>query len=67
MTQLFDQVIKEVSKLPTAEQDALASILLEEIASEARWTDSFAKSQELLDKLAAEALAEYAAGRPRPM
>ena len=67
MTQLLDQVIKEVSELPISEQDALASIFLEELASERRWSASFAKSQDLLDKLAAEALEEYAAGRTQPM
>ena len=63
MTQLLDQVIKEVSKLPVADQDALAAILLEEIAAEQRWSESFAKSQDLLDKLSAEALEKFAAGR----
>jgi len=63
VTQLLDQVIKEVSKLPVADQDALAAILLEEIAAEQRWSESFAKSQDLLDKLSAEALEKFAAGR----
>jgi hypothetical protein len=67
MTQLLEKALKEVSKLPVAEQDALAAILLEEIASERRWTESFSKSQDALAKLAEEALTEYAQGRTRPM
>jgi hypothetical protein len=67
MTKLMDAAISEVAKLPEREQDVLAAILLEEIASERRWSDSFAKSQDALAKLAEEALAEYAAGRTTPL
>jgi len=67
MTKLMDTAISEVAKLPEPEQDALAVILLEEIASERRWSKSFAKSQDALAKLAEEALAEYAAGRTEPL
>jgi hypothetical protein len=41
----------------------LAAILLEEIASERRWSEAFAKSQGTLAKLAEKALAQHAAGR----
>jgi hypothetical protein len=67
MTKLMDKAISEVAKLPELEQDALAVILLEEMASERRWSESFAKSQDALAKLAEEALAEYAAGRTQPL
>lgn len=67
MTKLMDSVISEVAKLPEPEQDALAVILLEEIASERRWAESFTKSQDALARLAQEALAEYAAGRTQPL
>jgi len=63
MTQLLERAISELNKLPAAEQDAIAAILFEELASEQRWSDSFAKSQDVLAKLADEALAEYAAGK----
>ena len=42
----------EAAKLPSSEQDALASWLLEEIASERRWTELFATSENLLSDLA---------------
>lgn len=63
MTQLLEHAISEVARLPNPEQDALASLLLEEIASEARWNTAFADSQPQLAQLAADALAEFHAGR----
>ncbi len=67
MTKLLEKALQEVAKLPAAEQDAVAAILLDELASEQRWADSFAKSQDQLAKLAQEALAEYNAGRTKPL
>jgi hypothetical protein len=67
MTKLLEKALEEVAKLPAAEQDAVATILLEEMASEQRWARSFAKSQDRLAKLAAEAIAEYNAGRTKPL
>lgn len=66
MTQRLDEAIAEASKLPAAEQDALAAILLAEIESEQRWSAAFAKSQDVLSQLAAEARAEHAAGKTAP-
>jgi hypothetical protein len=67
MTQLLDQAFRELAKLPPSEQDALAVALLAELASEKRWTELFDRSQDLLDKLADEALAEHRAGKTQPM
>jgi hypothetical protein len=67
MTQLLEKALSEVAKLPPEEQDAVAAILLEEIASEQRWSGLFAKSQDLLSRLAEEALAEHRAGKTRPL
>ena len=67
MTQLLDQAFKEIAKLPPSEQDALAAALLAELASEKRWSALFDQSQDLLDKLADEALAEHRAGKTQPM
>jgi hypothetical protein len=67
MTKLLEKALKEVEKLPEAEQDAVAAILLDELASEQRWAESFAKSQDKLAKLAKGALAEYKAGRTKPL
>jgi len=67
MTQLLERAFAEIGKLPDGEQDALAAIILVEIASEQRWSQSFAKSQDVLAKLAEEALAEHAAGNTKPL
>lgn len=67
MTHLLEKALNEVAKLPASEQDAVAVIVLEELASEKRWSESFARSQDALAKLAGEALAEYAAGRTKPL
>jgi len=65
MTDLLEKALTEVAKLPASEQDALAAILLAELASERRWADSFARSQDALAELANEALNEYRAGLTR--
>ncbi|MGQ0652431.1 MAG: hypothetical protein ACT4P4_09220 [Betaproteobacteria bacterium] len=67
MTKLLEKALEQVAKLPASEQDAMAAIVLEELASEQRWSESFAKSQDQLAKLAEEALAEYKAGRTKPL
>ena len=67
MTQLLEKALNEIAKLPASDQDAVAAILLEELASERRWSEAFAKSQDSLARLAEQALAEYAAGRTKPL
>jgi hypothetical protein len=41
--------------------------VLEELVSEKRWSESFAKSRDALGKLAEDALAEHAAGCTKPL
>ena len=67
MTQALASAVAEAAKLPPGEQDILAAILVEEIASENRWSQSFAKSEQALESLAAEALAEFKAGKTKPL
>ncbi|ACK72658.1 conserved hypothetical protein [Gloeothece citriformis PCC 7424] len=67
MTELLEQVIAQLKNLPSSEQDAIARMILEEIDSEARWEATFAKSQDILAKLAAEAMAEYRAGKTQEL
>jgi hypothetical protein len=67
MTDLLEQAIQQVSKLPPEEQDAVAAILLEEMASEKRWSALFARSEDVLESLANEALAEHRAGLTKPL
>ena len=67
MTQLLEKAVARVSTLPDREQDALASVLLDELESERRWDQLFASSQDLLGLMAREALAEYRAGEAKPL
>jgi hypothetical protein len=65
MTELLEKAFVEASKLPARDQDALAALILEEIASEQRWEEAFANSADLLDWLADEALAEHRQGQTK--
>ncbi len=67
MTELLQKALQEMEKLPASEQDALAALVLDELASEQRWAKSFARSQGALAKLAEEALSEFKAGRTKPL
>ena len=67
MTQALTSAVAVATRLPPEEQDVLAAILLEEIASEHRWSSSFAKSEAALETLAAEALADFRAGKTKPL
>jgi hypothetical protein len=63
MTQLLDQALSEVKKLPEPEQDAIATLILDELADERRWQESFARSQEQLANMAAKVREDIRAGR----
>lgn len=67
MTTVLETALAEVAKLPPEEQDALATLLLDEIKSEQRWSNTLAQSQASLKSLAAEALAEHRAGKTKPL
>ncbi len=67
MTRALKKAFEAASKLPEAEQDALAAAILEELESERRWDELFERSADTLAKLAKEALAEDRAGRTRPL
>ncbi|WP_254954103.1 MULTISPECIES: hypothetical protein [unclassified Cyanobium] len=55
------------AKLPEEEQNVLAAILLEEMESEERWSALFSGSQNLLERMASEAIQEFQAGRVQPI
>jgi F0F1-type ATP synthase membrane subunit b/b' len=59
MTELLEKAFAEASKLPQEAQDMLAKMLLEDLAAEEKWDETFAQSQDKLAQLADEALAEY--------
>ncbi len=67
MTQLLERAFAAAARLPGPEQDAFASLLLAELDSERRWTETFAATQDQLSSLADEALREFEAGQTQLM
>jgi hypothetical protein len=63
MTQLLEQALTEVRKLPESEQDAIASLILDELDDERRWQESFERSQDQLASLTAKVREDIQAGR----
>jgi hypothetical protein len=63
MSQLLDKALAEVQKLPESDQDAIAAIILEELADERKWDEAFARSQDQLGRLADLVRQDIAAGR----
>ena len=65
MSQLMEQAFQQARLLPEEDQEALAAIILQEIESERRWEELFARpeSADLLSRMADEALAAVRAGR----
>ena len=67
MTKLLERAISEVSKLPEEEQDALASVIMEEMVAGKQWTRSFSNSQDFVEEMVEEAEKEYEAGETRDL
>ena len=61
MTELLERAIARLKTLSVDEQDAIASMILEELADDLRWDAAFSRSPNTLAKLAALAMAEYCA------
>jgi len=55
MTALLEKAMKQINALPPEEQDAVVTLILEELESEKRWDQLFAGSQPQLAKLAEQA------------
>ncbi len=63
MTELLQQVISEIQKLPADQQDAIASRLMAELKDEQRWTEQFeSTTDEQWDRLADMVRQEIAGG-----
>jgi hypothetical protein len=67
MTELLEQAISRLKTLTPNDQNAIATLILEELEDDRRWDESFARSPDLLAKLAAEAMAEYHAGKTQEL
>jgi hypothetical protein len=46
MTQLLEQAFSELQKLSESDQDAMAALILGELADEQLWQEKFASSQD---------------------
>ena len=66
MTKLLEEAFSATSRLSEEEQDAIATLIMEELASERQWAEAFSKSQDELAKLAEEALEEFKKGKTEP-
>ena len=67
MTKLLEDVVEKARKLPDLEQDAIARFMLEELEDEMRWEKAFARSRNVLAKLAQDAMAEDRAGKTKEL
>ena len=67
MTNLFKKAVEKVESLPQDQQDAIATMILEELADEERWTETFAQTPDVLERLAREAEEDARAGRTLPL
>jgi hypothetical protein len=67
MTEQLERAIAKLKILPTDQQDAIATLILEELADDQRWDESFGRSSDLLAKLASEAMVEYRAGKTQEL
>ena len=65
MNQLLQKAFNKAAELPQEEQDKFARFLLAELESERQWAELFARpeSEDLLERLADEALLEHRSGR----
>ena len=68
MTELLQQVIAEIKKLPAEQQDAIAYRLMVELKDEQRWTEQFeSTTEEQWDNLANIVRQEIANGETDPL
>jgi len=67
MTELLERAFAEAAQLPASEQEAFATWILEELASDRRWAQAFEKSHALLARLADEAILEHHRQQTEPV
>ena len=63
MNTRLEEAFAQAAQLPPDEQEALAALRLDEIASERLWDQAFAQSQNQIAQLADEALTKFQEGR----
>jgi len=66
MNALLEKAFAAVARLSEAEQESIASLILDEIEAERGWDQRLTNSQDQLDELARRARAEAARGDVLP-
>ncbi|MBI5164035.1 MAG: hypothetical protein HY985_09045 [Magnetospirillum sp.] len=67
MNKMLEHAFAEVARLPDAEQETIACLILEELAAERGWDERFAKSESKLAEMARRAKAQHARGETTPL
>jgi len=67
MTTLLEKAFTEAARLPEVDQNALAKWVLDELHSEAKWQRTFGESEDVLEKLADEAIEDKRKGKTTPL
>jgi hypothetical protein len=67
MTALLEKVLEQLREQPPDMQDFIASQITELLADEAAWEASFAKSKDVLERMAQAAIEEIERGETRPL
>jgi hypothetical protein len=67
MTALLERAFEQATTLPDVEQNALAKWLLEELAAEKKWEKAFSESEDVLERLADEAIEAKRQGKTSPL
>jgi hypothetical protein len=66
MTQLLQQAFDKASKLHDAEQNTLATEILDELEAESRWDEALASSADAIDVMGEQALKEFQQHKTTP-
>jgi hypothetical protein len=67
MTQLLEEAIAKLQQLSPQEQDAIAQLILDELADEQQWDEAFARSQDKLAEIAAKVRQDIQTGKVRQL
>ena len=62
----MERAFKEAFRLPEVGQSALAKRGIEELEAEGRWKRAFTRSEDIIDRLADEALSAHENGKTKP-
>ena len=66
MTDLMSKALARIQKLPPEEQDAIAALVLAEIADDEAWDQSFEVTEDKLAEMAQRARAQSKSGKSSP-